>query len=89
MRIKLTNREYEYLVENYPCWDDIKDELSIVNKKNPYFIVIILNDDKVWQIYKWAKMNVYCVGLEDNDELNAEGKLLENIIDAFEKTVMN
>lgn len=84
MRIKLTNREYEYLAGNYPCWNDIKDELSIVNKKNPYFIVIILNDDKALQIYRWAKMNVYYVGLEDNDELNAEGKMLENIIDALE-----
>jgi hypothetical protein len=82
MIIKLTQDTFNYLekellVQN----EDIYSKLKI--RKEAKYVYIEIDDDSADEVRDWAIDSQMIKGFDDNDNLTSEGKILENLINAF------
>ena len=78
IHIKLTQQEFEYLMEN--C--QFANAIPIICKNNN-FMEICVNINLAESIREWALDELEIKGFDENYELNLDGKILETLVDLF------
>ncbi|MBL7915573.1 MAG: hypothetical protein JNL49_11065 [Bacteroidia bacterium] len=82
MKVKLTITHFVYLDYSLSEQEEsLKSSLQI--KKENQFVFIELEEEIADKLRDWAMAKQVQVGFDENYELNPEGKILEELVDAF------
>jgi len=82
MIVKLTKKQFDYLSYSLSKEQEIL-RLKLQIKKESQFIIIDVDEDTADEIRDWASDELQKKGFDVNYELTDEGKILEELIDAF------
>ena len=73
MKIKLSKKEYDYLLKHNKVSNDmIAKESSIV---------VDFEEDYLIDLHDWVNDQLQVTGFDENYELNNEGEILDNLVD--------
>lgn len=81
MIISLTEKQFDYLENNIKNQEQLNIDWHVKRKNK--FVIVEVDDDIVDEIRDWAMDKQVQIGFDGNYELNLEGEILEEIIDAF------
>jgi len=82
MIVKLNKNQFDYLDNSLSDHrPDLKSELHI--KKEDQYVFVEINEDVADEIRDWAGEELQKKGFDFNYELTSQGKILEELIDAF------
>ncbi len=73
MKIKLSKKEYDYLLEHKKISSDMIAQQSS--------IVVEFEEDYLIDLHDWVNDQLQVSGFDENYELNNEGKILDNLVD--------
>jgi len=77
MKIRLSKKEYEYLLRHEKINSDmIAQESSII---------IEFEEDFLIDLHDWVNDQLQVVGFDENYELNKEGEILDNLVDVLNR----
>ena len=77
MRIKLSRKEYYYLLYH----EKISDDLTVSSEESK--VIIDLGEETVFELHDWVSDQLQLLGFDKNYELNADGKILDNLLDVL------
>lgn len=83
MIIKLNKNHFDYLYLILPEEEKLRLEPLRNTGKDKQQVVIEIDDHELSKIYDWLNDELQKKGFDINYELNYEGMLLEDLIDAF------
>ena len=75
MKIKLSKKEFDYLLKHQKISDDMVAEKSSM--------VVEFEEDYLIDLHDWVNDKLQVNGFDENYELNDEGKILDNLIDVL------
>ncbi|WP_425637962.1 hypothetical protein ACPUEN_00920 [Algoriphagus yeomjeoni] len=82
MIVKLNRNQYDYL--DYSLSEQQPDlKLKLQNRKEDKFVFVEVDEDVADEIRDWAGEELQKKGFDLDYELTSEGKILEELIDAF------
>ncbi|WP_299223802.1 hypothetical protein [uncultured Psychroserpens sp.] len=73
MKIKLSKKEYDYLLKFKKVNNDMVSEESKV--------IIDFDEDYLLDLHDWVNDQLLTTGFDENYELNDDGKILDNLVD--------
>jgi hypothetical protein len=83
MIVKLTKNQFDYLSYSLSEeQEELRLNLNQISRKNQ-FIIMEIDEDIADKIRDWAIDELQKKGFDINYELTADGKILEELIDAF------
>ena len=83
MIVKLTTKQFDYLIYSFTEEQDALRFKLMQNRKDNQLVVMEVDEDVADEIRDWASNELQKKGFDIDYELTDEGEILEELIDIF------
>lgn len=83
MIVKLTTKQFDYLIYSFAEEQDALRFKLMQNRKDNQLVVMEVDEDVADEIRDWASNELQKKGFDIDYELTDEGEILEELIDIF------